>query len=160
MREAIGGSLLLNLVIIFASIIILFFISILSYSKAYRVKNRIIEITEKYGVYDSQVANEINSDLSAAGYDVSSPTKCSDIRERLISEKYPNEASGEERLSGNLNSYGYNYCVFEILNNSVNETGTYYVVVTFVKFEFPIIGDMLTIPVYSETKMLGKTYDY
>lgn len=156
MREAIGGSLLLNLVIIFASIIILFFISILSYSKAYRVKNRIIEITEKYGVYDGQVANEIGSDLSAAGYDVSSPNRCDNIRTRLVSEKYPDDKLSEK----NLNNYGYNYCVFEVSDNSINEDGHYYVVVAFVKFEFPIIGDMLTIPVYSETKMLGKTYNY
>ena len=156
MREAIGGSLLLNLVIIFASIIILFFISILSYSKAYRVKNRIIEITEKYGVYDGQVANEIGSDLSAAGYDVSSPTKCDDIRARLVRERYDNDKLSEE----NINAYGYNYCVFKVSDNSINEDGYYYVVVAFVKFEFPIIGDMLTIPVYSETKMLGKTYNY
>ena len=44
MRESLGGSMLLNLVVIFTGLIIIFFVGILSYSKAYRVKNRIVEI--------------------------------------------------------------------------------------------------------------------
>ena len=154
MREAIGGSLLLNLVVIFVGIVIIFFIGILSYSKAYRVKNRIIEITEKYGAYEEVVAAEISPDLKAAGYSASSSNRCDSIRTRLINEKY------SDGLSKNLNEYGYNYCVYEVTNSSVNSTGKYYVVVTFVKFEFPVIGDLLTIPVYGETKMLGKSYNY
>ena len=38
--------------------------------------------------------------------------------------------------------------------------GNYYVVVTFIHFEFPVIGDILTFPVYGETKILNKSYDY
>lgn len=155
MREAVGGSLLMNLVVIFTGIVIIFFVGILTYSKAYRVKNRIVEIIEKYGTYDVQVANEINPDLKAAGYNTANSTKCEDIRTRLENEKY-----GENLSAKNLNEYGYNYCVFEVTGNSVNEDGKYYVVVAFVHFEFPVIGDILTIPVYSETKILGKTYDY
>lgn len=161
MRESLGGSMLLNLVIIFAGLVIIFFISILSYSKAYRVKNRIVEIIEKYGVYEKIDANgeniiteELNADLSAAGYETSLPKKCDKIRTRLVNEKYG------EGLSSNLNKkYGYDYCVFE-MKNSENSTGKYYVVVTFIHFEVPIIGDFLTLPVYGETKILGKTYNY
>ena len=35
MRDSLGGSMLLNLVIIFASLVIIFFAGILSYSKAF-----------------------------------------------------------------------------------------------------------------------------
>lgn len=161
MRESLGGSLLLNLVIVFAGLVIIFFISILSYSKAYRVKNRIVEIIEKYGAYEKIDANgknaiteELNPDLSAAGYETSIPRKCDTIRTRLVNEKYTGA------LSSNLNkTYGYDYCVFE-MKSSTNSTGKYYVVVTFIHFEIPILGDFLTFPVYGETKILGKTYDY
>lgn len=161
MREAVGGSLLLNLVVIFAGIVIIFFVGILSYSKAYRVKNRIVEIIEKYGTYvkldqnsNNLVTEELNPDLNAAGYNVSNPTKCDSIRTRLVNEKYG------ESLSQNLNTnYGYNYCVFEV-QKSVNDTGKYYVVVTFIHFDVPLIGDVLTFPVYGETQLLGKTYNY
>lgn len=162
MRESLGGSMLLNLVIIFAGLVIVFFIGILSYSKAYRVKNRIIEIIEKYGTYEkidtstntNAVTAELNEDLKAVGYETSLSKKCNTIRSRLINEKY------DAGLSQNLNkSYGYNYCVFEV-NKSTNSTGKYYVVVTFINFQVPIIGDFLTLPVYGETKILNKTYDY
>ena len=153
MRESLGGSALLYLVVIFSSLVILFFIGILSYSKAYRIKNRIVEITEKYGTYNEAVVNEINPDLKAAGYDASRSNRCDDIKNRLENEKYG------DNLSDNLNTYGYNYCVFEVLDNNING-GNYYVIVTFVRFEFPFIGDLFMIPVHSETKILGKDYSY
>lgn len=168
MKDSLGGSMLFNLVIIFVSLIIIFFISILSYSKAYKIKNRIIEIIEKNGVYEEIVADEVNPDLKAAGYDVSKPDKCAKIRTQLIEsakgkfyEIYQSKISEK-----NLNVYGYNYCVFEVCEarndkGTCNEKfGKHYIVVTFVRFEFPIIDDVLTFPVYGETKILGKTYDY
>ena len=33
-------------------------------------------------------------------------------------------------------------------------------VITYVQFEFPVIGDLLTFPVKGETKVLGKNYNY
>ncbi|MBR6690846.1 MAG: hypothetical protein IKL65_05890 [Bacilli bacterium] len=156
--------MLLNLVIIFAGLIIVLFISILSYSKAYRIKNRIVEIIEKYEVYNhtndnvvNDAVDELNPDLMSAGYDASMPNRCANIRNRLISNE--NGKYYDADLSANLNTYGYNYCVFE-MNKSVNKNGKHYVVVTFIRFEVPIIGDVLTFPVYGETKTLGKTYDY
>lgn len=171
MRDSLGGSLLLNLVLIFSGVIVIFFIGVLSYSKAYRIKNRIIEIIEKHGTYveldvngQNAVTQELNPDLSAEGYDSSNPKKCESLRNRLVSGN--NARYDADKLSGNLNGYGYNYCVFEMCNkkNSKNECdisyGKYYVVVTFVRFEFPVIGDIVEIPVYSETKILGKIYNY
>ena len=152
MKESIGGSLLLNLVIIFIGLVTVFFVSILSYSKAYRVKNRIIEIIEKHEKYDSNVSLTVNPDLKNMGYNASNPTRCDNIRERLITEKYD-----ESILSENKNN-NYNYCVYKVDNNAMN--GYYYVVVTFIRFEVPIIGDVLTFPVYGETKILGKEYNY
>ncbi|MBE6155076.1 MAG: hypothetical protein E7163_05885 [Firmicutes bacterium] len=171
MRDSIGGSILLNLVLIFTGVITVLFIGALSYSKAFNVKNRIIEIIEKYGVYghiDDNIVNdavdEINPDLSAFGYDVSGTGKCANIRNRLVEGQFAKYSS--EKLSSNLNSTNYNYCVFEIcdLRNEngkcIYSDGKYYLVVTFTKFEIPVIGDLLTFPVYGETRMLGKSYDY
>lgn len=63
MRSAIGNSLLMSLVVIIVSLVMLVFVGILSYSKAYRVKNRIIEVIEKYGSFEyeqdgKQIAKE------------------------------------------------------------------------------------------------------
>lgn len=138
MREAIGNSLLMNLVIIFVSIVILFFIGILSYSKAYRVKNRIVSIIEKYDGYNTSAQEEILVDLKSAGYRSTNNSKCT---------------------SENLNNTTYNYCIYEIRDKSSGDS-YYYKIVTYVHFDFPIIGNLISFPVKGETKILGKTYNY
>ena len=167
MKASLGGGMLLYLVVFFLAFVMLTFVSILSYSKAYRVKNRIIELVEKYEVYESisgkvDAVDAIKPDLSNAGYDVSNPTRCNSNNvqnhlKEILPEKY------HTKLPRNINKYGYNYCVFEINSDEYPEkisNGKFYVVVTFVKYEFPIIGDLLTFPVYGETKILKKSYNY
>lgn len=169
MRDSIGGSMLLYIVIIFVTAVLLLFSSILTYSKAYKIKNRIIEIIEKYGVYEkfdeksnNLITEEINQDLKTSGYSASNTTRCNStvvqnhLRKVLHSDYHSN-------LPDNINDYGYNYCVFEINSEDYPKNilnGRYYIVVTFVEFQFPVINDIMTFPVYGETQILGKNYDY
>ena len=149
MREAIGNSLLLNLVIIFAGIVILFFIGIISYSKAYRVKNRIIEIIEKSETYDYN-SSEIAESLRNAGYTLS-PKKCEKTQNHLNKIGLSVDAEKD-----NMNKSDYNYCVYKVETKSTY----HYIVATFVHFDFPLIGEMMNLPVYGETKTLGRNYNY
>lgn len=135
LREAIGNSLLFNLVIVFVALVILFFVGILAYSKAYRVKNRIIETIEKYGDYYTAI-EEIETDLKTMGYSSAFNSNCSD---------------------DNLNTSTYKYCIYY---KESGDSSYYYKVVTYVHFDFPIIGDFVTFPVHGETKILGKSYNY
>lgn len=144
MREAIGGSMLLYIVIFFASIVMLMFVGILSYSKAYKVKNRIIEAIEKYEDY-SLAVDEINSDLATMGYALME-TDCG---------------------SDNLNTTNYAYCVYKVCNKEETKDGTttcvgtyYYKVRTFMTFEFPVINSIVKFQVKGETRTLGKNFDY
>ena len=141
MKDAVGGSLLLNVVALFTSIVILFFAGIMAYSKAYKAKNKIIEVIEGYEKYDSSVAGVINEDLRLSGYRSANNTQ--------ISQKCGTD---------NLNQYGYYYCVYR--DDSPSGDSYSYKVVTYVHFDFPIIGGMLEIPVKGETKILGKKYNY
>lgn len=165
MREAVGGSVLLYIVVIISSIIMFVFVGFFSYTKAYKVKNRIIQIVEKYEVYEKNedgnnpTVDEINQNLATLGYNTASPRNCNSIKDRLSmgNEKY------KGRLSDNENENGYNYCIYKVNYEGVGDDGNnpyHYVVVTFVHFQLPIIGDALTIPVYGETKILGKDYSY
>ena len=152
MRDAVGGTLLLNLVLTFAGIVILFFVGIIAYSKAYKVKNRIIEIIERNEEYSSSEVfqEEINKELSKVGYRVSSTpikdTRCSKDSSR--------------GSCVNLNETNYQYCVCEHRDSVSEGNGTSFEVITYVRFEFPIVGDLLTLPVKGETKVLKKVYDY
>ncbi len=136
MRGALGNSLLLSIIITFVGAIVIFFVSILSYSKAFRAKNRIIEVIEKYGVYDSydqNIKDEIGVSLAEMGYQLG-------------------ECDHESLSSGN----GYKYCVDEITATN----GKYYKVSTYVQFNFPIIGEIIKPKVTSETKILNVDYNF
>lgn len=146
MKDAIGGSLLLNIVVIFTSVIILMFVGILAYSKAYKIKNRVIEVIEENAVYNENVADALSDDLTRAGYRTATKDQ--------IKSKCENGNLTED-WSGHL------YCVYRIqVDESNSDRGYYYQVVTYVHFDFPVIGSMLTIPVKGETKILGKIYNY
>lgn len=159
MKDAIGGSLLLNLVVIFTSIVILFFVGIVAYSKAYKIKNRIIEVIERNETYNPGIAEQqLKNDLSKAGYMMASSV---DI----------NAKCGEGNLNiVSLGMNGYLYCVYEKscaqreLDPNTNEevcTGERtYEVVTYIHFNFPVIGDLMTFAVKGETKTLGRIYNY
>lgn len=163
MKDAIGGSMLLNLVVIFTSIIILFFVGILAYSKAYKVKNKIIEIIEGHdgkimsdrnpNLIDDTVLDEINTELEYVGY--------------MISNAPSDEKCSKDSSRGNcknLNTDNFNYCICYYGKNSVGNAavneGASYEVITYVRFEFPVIGDLLMFPVRGETRVLGKDYNY
>lgn len=135
MKAALGGGYLLNIVVIIVSIVMLLFVGVLAYSKAYRVKNQIVEIVEKFGYSDTS-QEMINENLKTSGYNTTRQKKCT---------------------SGNLNTTAYNYCVYGPFSS--NE-GQYYKIVTYVHFDFPVIGTFVNIPVKGETKILNKKYDY
>ena len=131
-----GNAMLLNIIIIIVAAVMLFFAAIFSYSKAYRIKNRIIEIIEEYSEYNETTEGMVVSDLKTAGYFNAKNKSCS---------------------SGNENTSSYNYCVYKVVNDS-NSGSYYYKVVTYVQFNFTIIGDYVKKPVKGETKILGKKY--
>ena len=76
MNESIGGSALISLVVFIVGALLLIIVGALSYSKAYRVKNRIIGIIDKYEVFNDQkdyndykdALSEISEDLASIGY--------------------------------------------------------------------------------------------
>ena len=174
MRSAIGNSLLLKFALIFIGLVILFFIGILSYSKAYRVKNRIIEIIEQSGNYDEIIVQEINDELDNMGYYMVRDTSfCPveygvNLNENSYKENIDesnndlNGTSNEEDTEDegvNLNEtpyggYTYRYCIYKINSNE----GYYYKVITYAHFDFPIINEGINIKVLGETKILGRDY--
>lgn len=161
MREAVGNSLLFNLVIVFVTVVILMFVGILAYSKAYRVKNRMIELLEKHETYEDAY-DEINENLSNFGYRITNRDYCDSAR---IQNRLSGYAAGKvQRIDDNASlANNYNYCLFEVQGDLSVDGSThskYYIVVTFVQFDFPVIGDLLVIPVFGETKILGKNYNY
>ena len=156
MRDAIGGSLLLYIVIFFVSVVMLFFVSTLSYVKAYRVKNRIINIVESYDFpkdFNKEKRKEfmglINSDLTNIGYNTTRVKKCE------------SDSNYEKCNDINIADNGggvYDFCLCRIDNKDSN--GYFYEVITYSQFKIPVIGSIISSSVHGETKNLGINYQY
>lgn len=148
MRQAVGSAFILNLVIIFITLMMLVFVGSISYSKAYKTKNRIINIIEDNKGYNESSISEIETFMADTGYQISLTSDCTKVA--------PNNESSLVYPTSSIKS-GYRYCIFE--NRASNDNGVYYTVVTFMKFDFPVIGNYIEFPVKGETKILSKLWD-
>jgi len=135
MKEAIGNSFLVSLSIVFLFLIMLMLVSALSYSKAYKAKNKIVSIIEKYDGFTEEAETEINTDLFKMGYRTS-------LRNRSCGEK-ENMALLHDTDNGT-----YNYCVYEVSSSR----GKYYHVITYMHFDLPVLEEYLTIEVNGDSR--------
>lgn len=146
MREAIGTTYVVNFIIVFFALFIFIFVGTLSYTKAFKVKNKIVDIIENrdgIGIENgnklsSSVKDEIDSKLSEIGYGISNKNTC-DTDGRF--------EDADAVLTQDTSSY--RYCIYKFNTSK----GSYYGVVSYIYFEIPIIGTKLEFPVYGETKI-------
>lgn len=139
MKAAIGNSLVLGIIVTFLAIVLIILVSSITYTKAFRIKNRIVDEIEKVETYNYDVDNALNTLFKEIGYKTSplmNNTKCNDYK--------PDDAVLLNSTSA------YHYCVFQI--NSSDKGGYYYKVVAFAYLDFPLIS-AIQFPVYGETKM-------
>ncbi len=160
MKEAISNVFLFNIIIVFVVILIAFFIGSLSYSKAFKVKNKIVEEIEKEGENSKnpKQAYELAEDaitewLNAGGENGTgigyrprtnsiTGVRCNGKNGTLVSQ-----------------SSDYQYCVYMIdtcTSGRESKCGVYYQVTAYMFFDIPIIGDMIQIPVSGETMIFSK----
>lgn len=163
MKESIGNALLFNMVIMFVVILIAFFVGSLSYSKAFKVKNKIVEEIEKEGEDSSDPENAY-----AHAHD--------EIEAWLGSGDDGNGIGYRRNTVGGTNNTGncstdnpnaelinktsnYEYCVYRVStcdNSNKAKCGIYYQVVTYMYFDVPIIEGLIKIPVRGETLTFTK----
>lgn len=126
MREAVGGAILIKLVMFFIVIYVCFLGVAINYSITFRVKNQIINLIEAY-----------------EGYNLAKPH----IEEYISSVGYYRTSVGSVSIDA---SCDHGYCIQEL----TSARGKYYKVTTYVSFDFPIIGEITNFPVSGETKVI------
>lgn len=157
MKEAIGNAALFNIVIIFVAILIAFFVGSLSYSKAYKVKNKIVEEIEKEGEHSTtveQAENAYNNAVDEINEWLASGNNGQGIGYRLNTNGGANNTANCS--SGNLvnKTSDYEYCVYmhsTCSEDTKGRCGVYYTVTTYMYFDVPIIEDLVRIPIHGET---------
>lgn len=148
MREAITDSYIFAIIITIIGVCAVIIISSLSYSKTFKIKNRIVEIIEKYQGYTDEAESEINTLLKDSGYKMrKNNSKCPTGRGPKLEDE--DEANTGYEAINTLETY--KYCVYKF--DTIK--GSYYSVVTYMSMEIPLIGDLINLefPVYGESKV-------
>lgn len=144
MHEGIGSAFVYSIVITIVGVILLLLVGSIGYSKAFKVNSRIIEVIETYngfaGNEEDPAVKEIAKSLQSIGYRVGSGD-CPEL----------DSSYGEYALIPHGTS-NYEYCIYKHTKNS---RGTYYTVLTYMYFDFPIIGEKIKLKVTNQTKTLN-----
>ena len=135
MKEAIGTSMVFNLIIIFTGVFIALLIGSLAYSKGFKVRNRIINIIEQHEGYTEESKVEINENLAAIGY-------------KIVG--YDNRCQPHNGVPAVENLGPYDYCIYEYTTSK----GKYYGVEVYIHFDIPLVSAFLNFPLYGETRII------
>lgn len=150
MREAIGGTWLLGFVVLFIVLFSAYLAISINYTKAFRVKNQIINIIEENEGFTSSIGDVTGKPLDQ----LENSNKTEDkVYYYLNQIGYATTNISEDKCPGDMRQGGY--CVHKICTSQ----GAYYKVTSFIKIELPFIWQSFVIPISGETKVLFYTND-
>lgn len=148
MKETIANSAIFTIMMVFIVVIMLLVVSSLNYSKAFKAKNRIVDLIEKYDTgyekHKQEIDNEIGVILQRLGYHINTS--------RDVCPTYQN---GQNNMNNLSNSNNYLHCIYKI----ENARGTVYHVVAYMYWELPFIGNVLKLKVEGDTIPFYETID-
>ncbi len=155
MRETIGSTWIFMLVITFTLIFSGFLVLTLSYSKAYKMKNEMTSIIEKYEGLTDQSQTIINDYLNNSNYRTKGKCVISDIDTQVF---------GSSSLTGALEEIGsenkdkmFYYCISYRKNNLGRIV---FKVTLFYDFNLPILGQLARFEIKGETYSISNAYLY
>lgn len=134
MREAIGGAMSLQIIMIVLIVMNCYLAFSVNYTKAFRTKNEIRSIIEKNEGFTCSAAKQINEYMLETNYNVS--------------EQYMNwcRSNGYEVAELSNGSFCYRYNKVDVsgtADQSNTYKGSYYTVVTFVNLDLPLVNRIL-----------------
>lgn len=158
MRDAVGGTFMIRVFLIFLATYIVFIGIALNYAKGFRVKNKILDIIEQnegienmdYTDTDSNgVIGKINSYLNVVKYNLKDRVELKDC-----SKAFKNSAENDE----SIHLYEHGYCIRKIEGPTIDENirTEYYQVSTFVDIYIPLVELHYLIPIKGETRKIER----
>ena len=157
MRETVGTTWIFQLVIIFILIFSSYLAIMTNYSKAFKSKNEVVSIIEKYeGLTSGNLKGIgiINNYLSASGYH--NKGACEPGYYGAVS--LSNSSASAFEYVGNGSNKKYYYCVQKVTFTGVT-VKSYYNVVLFFNLDLPVLGNLFTFRANGSTSALDETYD-
>jgi hypothetical protein len=168
MKGAIGNALLLNIVITFIGIFYLLIIGAMAYSKAFKVKNYLLDSLIYYDELHGELPssemerafkgnttswnNIVYPFLSNIGYNISHEDNTCPNKNGA----HPNDSG--YKLIRDTKTGQYDYCIYiKRYDTSGFATSKYsYKVISYMKFDFPIVGKFMKLSMSGETKTITK----
>ena len=151
MKEAIGGGWLLGFVAVFIVIFSAYLAISINYTKAFKVKNKIINIIEeKEGYTESSNVEAGNVNLERLDSD---NTTEGEVYKFLDTIGYAYEISSCPDESASVRAGGY--CIKKVCSG----LSSYYKVTTFISIEIPIVWLKINVPISGETKIIFNDTD-
>ena len=141
MKESINSAIVLTIVLTIIGLIEVILFASFAYSKAYKVKNRIVNIIEENidddGNYGDDLFGIIDAEIAKIGYQVTN---------RGVNDCKVIEGAELQNSASN-----YRYCVYKTVQPNTNKgKGTYYTVVSYMYFYTPFVS--INIPIKGSTK--------
>ena len=158
MKDAVGSTMLVYIVIIVVGIVGSILIASNMYTSAYKAKNNIVNEIDRYYMVNGNTdcfgdngvcTNSINGILKNMGYHLNKDL-CNDKILAKINKKSKDEEGNDISMTS-LKYKGNGYCIYK---TELSESDYYYTVVTFSHLNINIlgIGSLFSTPVYGETR--------
>ena len=144
MKESVGLTFTINIMIVFVVVAFVFVTGILSYTKAFKAASLIVKSLEKYEGYNELAFNQINRNLSALAYISGDSSKCPKTKDATIGEGVLVTMNDEEHFS---------YCIYKF-DNDGDEKHYSYGIVTYMTVDFTMFNLKLKLPIYARTTRL------
>lgn len=145
MREAVGGTWLFQIAIVFIILFSGYLALSVNYSRAFKVKNEILAIIERNEGLREKSVLEINNYLVTVNHTV-------------VGNCAKDFTGFGQNGTASNNKTGI-YCIRKTCVTGDVVPKAYYKVTVFFKFDLPVIGDIFTFRVDGETKTIYNTPD-
>ena len=133
MRQSIGSTWLLQLMIVFILLFVGFIILTINYSKTIKIKNEVISMIERYEGLNENSITLVNNFLTTSGYAVTG-----ECVSNSTSGIYGALSLNDNSLEPARPNTKYYYCIKKYKGKN---TSNYYQISLFYKFNLLVIGD-------------------
>lgn len=158
MREAMGGTWLFGIVILFIALFTAFLAYSISYTRAFNTKNEIINILERNEGYTPSNSIDCETELKDAETSKKNISAECQIYSKMKNLGYNYGAAGDiscEKYGGAVGITAEpGYCVTKVCSGGDATSKVYYKVTTFIAIKIPVINVTARIPISGETKTL------
>lgn len=157
MNEGIGGTMILAIIVVFMVFVLSYMAFNVNYTKAFRMKNKVISTYEKYNgkcPSGSECRKEIEKYAQYIGFSPAANLKCEEYLRANKMEGTPTNVDGYY-CEYKIEAFKANYssCPAESIDCIIDDLGKpyYYKILTRVNIEIPIVQNALPLQILNSS---------